>query len=1131
MSTNAIPATEPDHYDPDPRPPRRSSPLTWRAVTALASLKLTVVLFSIAMVLVFYGTLAQIDKGIWTVVDEYFRSWYVWIPFQLSVEFGKKFFDLPHDAHMGGSFPFPGGWLLGGVMLANLFAAHLTRFRLSWRRSGILLTHAGIILMMAGELVTGLYAVESRMVLQIGESSNFIDHSRQVELAITDSSDPKTNKVVTVPQDMLTAGNRLTDAALPFDFEVIEFLKNTDLHPTDGADDIDGVVRIDGVRYKVVPASEQSGVKSDREDAAAVRVKVFKKGTNEVLAERLLSLWQYDNFNGRAYMSIPLVLSSGGKEYVVQLRNERMYKPYTIRLDNFEHKQYSGTTTPKDFASTVTLTDNETGEVREGVRVWMNHPLRHRGETFYQASTVYSDTGTVLQVVKNPGWLLPYVSCAVVTLGLLLHFGLMLWKFVDRRTPRLASNTASQELHEQKEDWQLKRHSATWNARYFPWFVVAVFALYALGKAYPTDKVTKEMNLTDFGRLPVLDNGRVKPLDSVARTSLLYISGKSEFEDPNGDTQPAIRWLIDVMANEPFAGPAADYHVFRIDNEQVLNDFGLEERPGSYRYSINEILKVKDKLFTALAAAEKIDEKKRDLYHAKVIELSQRITLYERLSFRRIPTAIPKAKGSKEWVSLAEVDSLVANSFRQQAEDQAEAKVDAVLRESGKDPANLSPQEKRKRESVIKQLAGDELRNIAEKERGSVSPAAGAFGDILKAYKDNKPNAYAAAIKKYREEYAYPLNEEFRDTTDFEVTFNAIAPFFLAAMLYVFAGVFGALSWIGWAKPFRQAGIGLTALALALHLFGLLGRMYLMGRPLVFVTNLYSSALMIGFGAVAACLFVEWLFRNGVGLVVGTTLGAITVKIAHHLSTDGNDTLGTLVAVLDTNFWLASHVTTVTLGYAATYIAGLMGVVYIVWGLLFTTLDREKHKVLGKMIYGVTCFATLLSFVGTVLGGIWADQSWGRFWGWDPKENGAVLIVIWNTLILHARWGGVVKERGVAVLAVVGIMVTTWSWFGTNQLGVGLHNYGFNKSLADGCKYTWIVSTSIIIGGLIPLHYWRSYTALTGFSASQQAAPVPTPTFEPPPAPVVSASAPVENGHQNGHPSPKGKGKKHGKRR
>jgi hypothetical protein len=283
------------------------------------------------------------------------------------------------------------------------------------------------------------------MVLQVGESANFVDHSRRVELAVTDTSDPKANKVVTLPQGSLTAGNRIADPALPFDVQVVEFLKNTDLIPSNEPDP-DGVTRIDGVTYKVLPAGEQPGVKSEREDAAAVRVRFLKKGTDEVIQvrstrngadeipqERLLSLWQYENFNNRAYMCLPVTVEAGGKAYRVQLRNERLYRPYTIKLLDFEHKQYAGTSTPKDFASTVDLHDPETGEERLGVRIWMNHPLRHRGETFYQASTVYSDTGTVLQVVENPGWLIPYISCAVVTLGLMLHFGMNLMKFMNRR--------------------------------------------------------------------------------------------------------------------------------------------------------------------------------------------------------------------------------------------------------------------------------------------------------------------------------------------------------------------------------------------------------------------------------------------------------------------------------------------------------------------------------------------------------------------------------------------------------------------------------------------------------------------------------------------------------------------------
>lgn len=613
--------------------------------------------------------------------------------------------------------------------------------------------------------------------------------------------------------------------------------------------------------------------------------------------------------------------------------------------------------------------------------------------------------------------------------------------------------------------------------KYFPWLVVGAFVLYAAGKMYPKRETYKEFDLSAFGALPVLDGGRIKPLDSVARTKMLFISGRSDFEDPQGNTQPAILWLLETLAwGDPHSGPAAEYRVFRIDNEQVLAELGLEDRPGSYRYSWKEIVKAGDKFGRSLQAARRMDESKRDLFHSKILEAAGRMERYEALATGKGLTLIPIEPGSQNWVSMSDVDTLSERFNEPAARARATAEVDKILREGGKNPETLSPAERDRRLGFIEQFTSTYLRQYAVAERKNVNPAAGAFSEILTAYKDNKPKGFAEAIATYRSQFVEPLHPTFRDTTRFERAFNAAAPFFVAALMYVFAGVFMAMSWLGWSGPLRKTAFGLAGVAVALHFGGLIGRMYLMDRPLVFVTNLYSSALLIGLAAVAGCLVMEYLFKNGVGLVVGTTLGAITVKIAHHLSTDGKDTLENLVAVLDTNFWLASHVTTVTLGYSATYIAGMLGIVYIVWGLFFTTLTREKHSALGNMIYGVTCFATLLSFVGTVLGGIWADQSWGRFWGWDPKENGAVLIVIWNALILHARWGGIVRQRGMAVLAVAGIMVTTWSWFGTNQLGVGLHNYGFNKTLAEGCMWTWLGSAVIIALGLLPTRHWRSFS-------------------------------------------------------
>src|SRR5207244_4475919 len=167
-------------------------------------------------------------------------------------------------------------------------------------------------------------------------------------------------------------------------------------------------------------------------------------------------------------------------------------------------------------------------------------------------------------------------------------------------------------------------------------------------------------------------------------------------------------------------------------------------------------------------------------------------------------------------------------------------------------------------------------------------------------------------------------------------------------------------------------------------------------------------------------------------------------------------------------------------GYVATVVAGVIGLIYILLGVVTPALNRDMNKALSQMIYGVLCFATLLSFTGTVLGGLWADDSWGRFWGWDPKENGALIIVLWNAIVLHARWGGMVKDRGLAVLAIVGNIVTSWSWFGVNELGIGLHSYGFTEGVLLALGIFAATQLVVIIVGSLPKRWWWSFSGTGG---------------------------------------------------
>ncbi len=273
----------------------------------------------------------------------------------------------------------------------------------------------------------------------------------------------------------------------------------------------------------------------------------------------------------------------------------------------------------------------------------------------------------------------------------------------------------------------------------------------------------------------------------------------------------------------------------------------------------------------------------------------------------------------------------------------------------------------------------------------------------------------------------------------------------------------------------------LIAVTFVVNTLGLVARMYISGRPPI--TNLYATAIYIGWAAVLAGLILESVYRLGYGNVLAAIGGFVSLLVADKLTllldtATGGDTIGVMQAVLDTQFWLATHVTCIVTGYSATYIAGLLGIIYVIRGVFTPSLNAAEGKELVRMIYGTVCFGLFFSFFGTVLGGLWADNSWGRFWGWDPKENAALIIVLWNALVLHARWDGMVKDRGLALLAIGGNIFASWSHFGVNQLGVGLHSYGFTEGvlLALGL---FILSQLVLIGiGLLPERYWLSRRAV-----------------------------------------------------
>jgi len=557
--------------------------------------------------------------------------------------------------------------------------------------------------------------------------------------------------------------------------------------------------------------------------------------------------------------------------------------------------------------------------------------------------------------------------------------------------------------------------------QWVPLLAAAIGVLIVAGGLKPT-KPVNGFDLAAFGQLPVVDRGRVKPLDTLARTSLLSIATKQTFytdgEHGTVDREraegmrksSALRWMLDV-ATRPTV--ARGYEVIRIDHPDVLGLLDLDHE--RKYFSVSELLAHGEELDRQVRTAANTDDRNRTPFQRKMLQLSQRLNTYFYLENASALLLVPPASSEdpEGWTALS----------------------------------------------------------AGHPHGGRSDDAAAAFlTSAFTAWGQGDPAAFNAAVTGYQADLDRRIPDRMKKVR-FETFFHRFAPFIQAMSIYVLVLIVALLSWLGWTKELSRAALVLLLVGVAVHTFGLIARIYIQNRPPV--TNLYSSALMVGWGGVGLGTALERWFRNGVGAAVASITGFLSLLVAHHLSLDG-DTMTMMQAVLDTNFWLATHVVVITLGYSATFLAGVLGIVYILRGVFTKSLGPDESRNLSRMIYGIVCFATLFSFVGTILGGIWADQSWGRFWGWDPKENGALLIVLWNALVLHARWGGMARERGVAVLAVGGNIVTSWSWFGTNMLGVGLHAYGFIDS-AVFWMFVFVASQLAIIGiGSIPRRRWRS---------------------------------------------------------
>jgi hypothetical protein len=375
-----------------------------RLINFFTSLRLTVVCLALGLVLVFWGTLAQVDLGLYKAQNEFFRSFIIY--------WGPK----------GASWRipvFPGGYLIGGVLVLNLIASQIRRFTFTASKAGLWMVHVGLILLLLGQLLTDLLSRESALHLREGEAKNYSETEREAELAVIDATDPNGDKVVAIPQGILASQKDIHPGDLPFTVRVKEFFANSQVsNRADNAPEPPAATQGIGPRASVLELPRVTEMEKRDVPSAVVEI---------VTPQGSLGTWLVSE-----YIEQPQDFTVNQRTYQLALRPRRHYKPYSIQLLKFQHDVYPGTDIPKNFSSRVLLQRPQTGEKRE-VLIYMNSPLRYAGETYYQASYDPDDHGSVLQVVHNPSWLTPYLSCVLVGLGLVVQFTTSLVGFARKQ--------------------------------------------------------------------------------------------------------------------------------------------------------------------------------------------------------------------------------------------------------------------------------------------------------------------------------------------------------------------------------------------------------------------------------------------------------------------------------------------------------------------------------------------------------------------------------------------------------------------------------------------------------------------------------------------------------------------------
>ena len=605
------------------------------------------------------------------------------------------------------------------------------------------------------------------------------------------------------------------------------------------------------------------------------------------------------------------------------------------------------------------------------------------------------------------------------------------------------------------------------------------------------DKPHAELkSLDELKRITVLDNGRLKPLDTVARNLLLQISGRTTVEGKS-----AIRWLAQVMFGDP--GISAQ-KIFLINHPDIVDALGIDADKHR-RYSYTQLAENLPKLFDLAQKAKAIDSKKRSIVESELIRLEANATQFIRISqtlLFAIPhqdftitnsetvrqLQLPDGRTEFTYYEIASCSQSLQKLLQQFANKPTES-WSAAQQELITVTSNLFMWTQTFRDlplAMVPTLEPDDEHWLSPWDalttfgfrNETIAAEINSLTDALTAYSLGKQVEFDLSVKNFSAsvDKRYVQRPNYHPSLiGLEVLFNQLNLFLIAKIFYFLATILFLLSLgilLPWMRTLTMASAGIGFIA---HALGLLLRIIILQRPPV--STLYETFLFVGFVSVVAGFIIEAVQKRGLGLFISGLTGFIFLTIASKFSVE-QDTLQMLVAVLNSNFWLGTHVLSITTGYAGVCVAGVVGHIYVLQRI-FKPENTSLHDSTYRILIGTLAFGLIMSFLGTNLGGIWADESWGRFWGWDPKENGALLIILWTAFLFHLRVGNMIGAPGMAVGSIFGIMVVMWAWFGVNLLSIGLHSYGFTSGLARNLLI-YVIAQLLFLAITFPILYRRS---------------------------------------------------------